>query len=429
MLIPAVFPEKRRPLPTHDATVLPFLQALLGDDGEMITELRTSDGKVNATKMCQTASTRLKKKKKFADFLAVAKVHEFLLALADELGVEVGVDFEKFGGGISLRQKGDGGNHVLQKVDKLIEVISGGKHAGSWIDARVAIRLAEWCSVKFSVQTNGVIYRYMLGEVTTEESRAVAQAIAKSTVSSRPLPITYDDINRFMSEGTTVVPLHCKPPNTGYILILGVLPDGNLLAEWGMSAHFQKRHTQHLVEHPGCKIQMVINVGVHQPKHLEDSMRIYFRDKEQRVEKPSGQGLRECFVVPEEGSFEYFGRFGEFVLENFADSVSVLTFEGKDYKPGDTIVSAPVTRDVTTSTNDPTILLEIEKIKLEQEYEKTAQEQAKVEQERERTAQEEAKVEQERERTAQEEAKAEQEQAKATQAREKTAQQVSTMWS
>jgi hypothetical protein len=340
-----------------------------------------------------------------------------------------------------------------QLYPKLIKVTCGGKHAGSWVIPQVAVRLAEKCSVKFSVQTSNTICRYAQGKVTTEESQAVADAIAKSTVSSRPLPITYDDITRFKSEDTTVVPLHCKPPNTGYILILGALPDGNLLVEWGMSAHFQKRHTQHLVEHPGCKIQMVINVGVHQPKHLEDSMRIYFRDKEQRVEKPSGQGLRECFVVPEEGSFEYFGRFGEFVLENFADSVSVLTFEGKDYKPGDTIISAPVTHNIdlttlrvintTVSTIDPSILLEIEKVKLEQECERTAQkreetaqENAKAEQKREETAQENAKAEQEREKTeqerektAQENAKVKQEQVKLEQEREKISQQVGTMWS
>lgn len=52
--------------------------------------------------------------------------------------------------------------------------------AGSWVHPRVAIRLTEWCSVKFSVETTGVIYRYMRGEVTTEESQALAQTITGS---------------------------------------------------------------------------------------------------------------------------------------------------------------------------------------------------------------------------------------------------------
>jgi hypothetical protein len=57
------------------------LQALRGDDGEMITELRTSDGMVNATKMCKSAGLQLK------DFTKKAETRKFFAELSKDLGI------------------------------------------------------------------------------------------------------------------------------------------------------------------------------------------------------------------------------------------------------------------------------------------------------------------------------------------------------
>jgi hypothetical protein len=62
----------------------------------------------------------------------------------------------------------------------------------------VAIKLAAWCSVKFDVQTNGLISRYTKGEViSSEESQAVASAIQSNIddqlIVSHPLPVGYPD--------------------------------------------------------------------------------------------------------------------------------------------------------------------------------------------------------------------------------------------
>jgi hypothetical protein len=45
----------------------------------------------------------------------------------------------------------------------LVEIIHGGAYHCSWVHPRVAINLAAWCSVKFDVQTNGLISRYTKG--------------------------------------------------------------------------------------------------------------------------------------------------------------------------------------------------------------------------------------------------------------------------
>jgi hypothetical protein len=42
-----------------------------------------------------------------------------------------------------------------------------------------AVYLAAKCSVKFSVQTNGLIYRYLGGDVTSEESQQVAANLSQ----------------------------------------------------------------------------------------------------------------------------------------------------------------------------------------------------------------------------------------------------------
>jgi hypothetical protein len=119
--------------------------------------------------MCKSAGNDLMKKKKFADFLAGDKVQEFLVELANEARVEVGVVLKNK---CRADKDQDGISHL---GPCLVHVVYGGVARGSWVHhPRVAIRLADWCSVKFSVHTNGLIHRYLCGEVTTEESREVA---------------------------------------------------------------------------------------------------------------------------------------------------------------------------------------------------------------------------------------------------------------
>lgn len=43
-----------------------------------------------------------------------------------------------------------------------------------WVHNAVVNKLASWCSVKFAVKINGIIYDYMSGRLTTEGSKAAA---------------------------------------------------------------------------------------------------------------------------------------------------------------------------------------------------------------------------------------------------------------
>jgi hypothetical protein len=335
-LIPAIYPQNFIDL---EDDVVPFLLSLRGNYGEIVTEMRVSDGLINANRMCKSNG------RSFSAFKKDGGGGKFLTELADELDMVVMDD--------------------NTESDKFPLVKWSGSHTRieTWVHPRVAIRLAQWTGIKFAIKE---------GSVPVEQLQAVARATLKRTVKTRPPPITYDQITRFKSdEDTSVVPLHCKPPNTGYLLRLGVLPDGSYLDEWGMTSNFPTRYSHHLAEHPGCQIVMVINVGTQQPKHLEDTMRNYFRDKERRVQKPSGKKLKECFVVSKEDESEYFESFLKYIIKNLSDSIEVISYEGEIvYEKQST---TGITHNIDTAT-----LLEIEKLKLLQERERTAQEREKT---------------------------------------------------
>jgi hypothetical protein len=55
--------RKQEPTPGSEV-----LTSLNGDDGQLVTEMRTSDGFINATKMCSSAFTKTGNKKKKSDW-------------------------------------------------------------------------------------------------------------------------------------------------------------------------------------------------------------------------------------------------------------------------------------------------------------------------------------------------------------------------
>jgi hypothetical protein len=83
----------------------------------MITELRTSDGMVNATQMCQSVG------KQFSKFMDMSKTKRFLSKLAEELGTST----------------------------LMVDITRGGKQAGSFVHPRVLTWLACWCDIGFAV--------------------------------------------------------------------------------------------------------------------------------------------------------------------------------------------------------------------------------------------------------------------------------------
>lgn len=128
-------------VPTMPAQPLPhapiaILEALRGDDGEMITEMRTSDGMMNATKLCKSAGVQ------FKDFTKQAKTRKFFAGLAEEMGIK-----PEGGGSNDSRDR----RSLHELYPKLIQVQNGGKHKGSWLHPRAMTRLASSVSTRFSV--------------------------------------------------------------------------------------------------------------------------------------------------------------------------------------------------------------------------------------------------------------------------------------
>ena len=124
-----------------------FFHALRGDDGVMITTMRASDGYINATKMCQSGG------KQWKDYHKNARTEAVVSQLSHDIGVP-SIDL--------IRTTTSGPNHLR----------------GTWIHHRLAIHLAQWVSPLFAVKITELVDRYVRGEITTAESRAVAVDVA-----------------------------------------------------------------------------------------------------------------------------------------------------------------------------------------------------------------------------------------------------------
>ena len=131
----------------------PILHALTAADGRPVVELRTSDGYVNATRMCHAAG------KMWANFQMLKEAADLFAVLEVKL--------------------------ALTSLD-LAKVQHGGASPGTWVHPQVAVRLAIWCSPEFGVAVTDLVLRYSRGEVTAEESQRVAAGLQASTVPTAP---------------------------------------------------------------------------------------------------------------------------------------------------------------------------------------------------------------------------------------------------
>jgi hypothetical protein len=123
-----------------------FVNALRGDNGLMITELRLNDGYVNATRMCASAC------KAWADYNRLNNTKGYMESLTTSLGIP---------------------------TQQLIKPIMTGPLAsrGTWVHPQVAIHLAAWCSSEFAVKVTALVVRYLTGKITAGESEAAARVV------------------------------------------------------------------------------------------------------------------------------------------------------------------------------------------------------------------------------------------------------------
>lgn len=251
-----------------------FIEALHGDDGNLITQMRTSDGYVNATAMCNSAG------KKWADFVRLESTKKFL----EEYGTVTGVPVTEF-----------------------IHSKQGGSDQGTWIHPDLAIELAAWCSVKLKAQVILLTKRFMRGEVTTEESKATAECIARAiqpvTCEDALVPFNRDSVMTSkdlkmppQDDRYNVVPLVAHAPNAVYIICLGISLDGtHEVGMFGLTQDSRVRVGQQTLSFPHCKVTCIITCGRYNPKPIEDALKAFFTSRKVAVLNHKGVQSRECF--------------------------------------------------------------------------------------------------------------------------------------
>ena len=144
--------------------------------GQIIAEMRASDGFVNATKMCKAGG------KRWFNYIQNEDTKKFM----DEL--------KKPKAGIPAFE-----NLVISQR---------GHYGGTWVHPQVAIHLAAWISPAFAVQVTSLVQRYTTGQVTTQESVQAAEAISQRVTVVADVPEQLEPQFRLKSV-TGVLDLRC----------------------------------------------------------------------------------------------------------------------------------------------------------------------------------------------------------------------------
>jgi hypothetical protein len=135
-----------------------LIHALKGENGEdIVTEIRLTDGFVNATKLCKSAG------KFWADYFKNKSTQLFLTELIGNMKKSDG-NMKKINGNMNI------------SFENIIDSEVGGNHDGTWVHPDVAIDLARWCSTKFHVAITQLVRKFLCGELTTKDSKEASKA-------------------------------------------------------------------------------------------------------------------------------------------------------------------------------------------------------------------------------------------------------------
>ncbi|KAK9816104.1 hypothetical protein WJX74_003750, partial [Apatococcus lobatus] len=138
------------PNPNMSSDTMPnFVTELTDRKGNRLEVEMRADGYFDATKMCKSGGRRLDK---YVDF---SKTRDFL----EELGSSLQLPIHNGEGAMIKSARGSAG--------------------GTWVHRKVAINLATWISPRFEVLVTDIVDRYLTGQITTEESRAVAAEVER----------------------------------------------------------------------------------------------------------------------------------------------------------------------------------------------------------------------------------------------------------
>ena len=137
----------RANLSTHASS--PFLSEIIDDDGTPLLLIEKDGGMFYVSRIINKSGKHATK------LINSAGMQEYICAVQSEYGLtnEQVCD---------LRLSPDGNNQ------------------GYYVHFLVAIEVAAKCDVRYKVEINKLVTRYMVGDVTTEESKAVSMALARS---------------------------------------------------------------------------------------------------------------------------------------------------------------------------------------------------------------------------------------------------------
>ena len=228
------------------AAVPPLLSALTTIGGHPAVEMRTSDGYVNATRMCRAAG------KDWSHFAANAGTSAYLTALSAMIG-----------------------NPTLP----LVHSQHGGRTPGTWVHPQVAIKLAAWCSPGFEVAVTDLVLRYSRGQVTTEESQHVAAGLGAATRTTET-DIELTPADDLYSEPVTRGIYLGRPSGTWTQLTASGqdaldLPPGSAVLKFGCSENCSYRVHQHRRAYKGFELLAFQPTADH--KLSEDILRNHLR--------------------------------------------------------------------------------------------------------------------------------------------------------
>jgi len=164
-------------------------------DGGLI-HIRSKDGYVNATAMCQAVG------KNIADYGRLKSTDEFMKELSSDMGIP---------------------------ISELIQTFKGGRaeNQGTWVHPDIAINLAQWLSPKFAVQVSRWVREWMAGDKTPVE---LPVHLKRYMVNRSKVPHTHFSILNELTFNL-VAPLE----QAGYTLPEAMVPDisqGKIFSNW-----------------------------------------------------------------------------------------------------------------------------------------------------------------------------------------------------
>lgn len=145
--------------------------------GKLKVEMRLRDGFINATRLCESVG------KEWNNFPKNQSGRVFITSLHKSMKDSSSDKPTSHGFTTSSTPDGD-----LSDLDLtgIVEEVRTQHGRGTYVCPKLAIKLVAWLNPMFEVEMADLVERYMKGQITTEESAAVAKDVASSIVHQLP---------------------------------------------------------------------------------------------------------------------------------------------------------------------------------------------------------------------------------------------------